>query len=143
MSIVSAKLGISKIAPKRSRVSKVSQLGYDEVPETESVPQKAVFTQSHRDRKTGMFGPPTPATCSPLYSLQEGSDAPKPLFETYDGPVLPAAPPKEGKTITQLLNLEDSIVTTTQFNYNAGIKPGPRAIKFSDMALASGDMFRS
>lgn len=139
MSIVSSLLGVVSVKATPPPTNAV-QFVYDEMPDSVSVSQKPTF--NGKCCKATCPPRPDPSTPYPLYSLQEGSECPRPLFQEYDGPVIPAAKPKVGNTITDLLKLQDTTSIEVPFNYQAGIRPAPRKIKIDSIAVQSSDLFR-
>lgn len=143
MSIVSGKLGVVEIGVNKYRrgIANAIQTKCDDVEDSLSVSQKPTFNSKCCKPNCPPIADPT--TPYPLYSLQQGSDFPKTFFQEYEGEKLPAAPPKAGNTITQLLQVEDTVGMEVPFNYKAGIRPGaPRTIKFDNVSLPSNIMFR-
>ena len=148
MSIVSAKTGMVVVpTTKRGAVNAV-QLGFDSVPDYEFAAQLPTYSKFRKIRAATPRAPPK-GTDVPVKFLQEGDDYPRAYSEEYSGEKLPAAKPTHAnfRTILEAMMSNDSGLGDTArdvpFEYNKGIKPAPRAIKFDEVAEPAGQMYRT
>lgn len=144
MSIVSAKLDTVGERMRKFQHLSAPQWGYDDVPITDCcAPQKPTVNQFRKIRVPSGNPRPAPKTNAPVMFEQEGADFQVFMTEEYDGKKLKGAEPTPARfSFADLLKNQDTVAMEVPFNYNAGMRPAPRGIKFSDIAEPSGNTFR-
>lgn len=145
MSIVSGMNDMLKASVKKQPGNAV-QWGFDSVPDFMNAPQLPTVNQFRKIRVPS--GNPRPApkgTEVPVKFKQEGDDYQRTECPMYDGTKLPPAPMKVSnfRELIEGLEQDQTITTDPPFDYNLGIKPAPRRIKFDQVAEPAAQMFRS
>jgi len=134
------------IKAQRHENANAVQLSFDAVPDYAFPPQLPTVNQFRKIRVPSIkVRPPPNGTDVPVKFLQEGDDYAR--TETYvpDSEKLkPAKQPLSDfrELLASMVGQEETYSRAVPFDYNAGIKPGPRGINFSEIAEPTGQMFR-
>jgi hypothetical protein len=143
MSIVSGMNDMLKASVKKQPGNAV-QWGFDSVPDVLNAPQLPTINQFRKIRVPSSNPRPAPkGTDIPVKFKQEGDDYQRTATEMFECTKLPVAPMKTSKMDFSMLLNETTMTTDPPFNYNLGIKPAPRRIKFDAITEPTGDLFRS
>ena len=145
MSIVSGMNDILKASVKK-QPSNAVQWGYDSVPDVANAPQLPTINQFRKIRVPSDNPRPSPkGTKVPVKFMQEGDNYARTETELFEGEKLKPAkqtPSNFRELIENMVATEQTITKDVPFDYNAGIKPGPRGIKFDQIVEPTGQMFR-
>lgn len=149
MSIVSGKTGMVVIPTRKRGEVNAVQLGFDAVPDYAFPAQLPTVNQFRKIRVPSFKVRPPPPGCDvPVKFKQEGDDYPRAYQEEYLGEKLPAAKETSAnfRSILETMMSNDSGLGDTSrdvpFNYNAGLKPAPRGIKFDAVSEPAGQTYR-
>ena len=145
MSIVSGLNDILKASVKK-QPSNAVQWGFDSVPDVANAPQLPTINQFRKIRVPSDNPRPSPkGTKVPVKFMQEGDNYARTETELFEGEKLKPAkqtPSNFRELIENMVATEQTITKDVPFDYNAGIKPGPRGIKFDQIVEPTGQMFR-
>ena len=143
MSIVSGLNDIIKVSVKKQPTNAV-QWGQDVVPDFANAPQLPTVNQFRKIRVPSANPRAPPPGCDvPVKFRQEGDGYQRPETEIFETTKLkPAVQKTSTMDFSALLNNQTE-TTNPPFDYNAGIRPSVRAIKFDSVAEPSPAMFRS
>jgi hypothetical protein len=146
MSIVSAMNGVVKVVAKKHPNGNAVQWGYDSVPDYAFAPQLPTINQFRKIRVPSGNPRPPPKGCDvPVKFSQEGDQYARTETELFEGEKLKPAkqtPSNFRELIENMVATEQTITRDVPFDYNAGIKPGPRGIKFDQIVEPTGQAFR-
>ena len=145
MSIVSGLNDMLKASVKK-QPSNAVQWGFDSVPDVANAPQLPTINQFRKIRVPSDNPRPSPkGTKVPVKFMQEGDNYARTETELFEGEKLKPAkqtPSNFRELIENMVATEQTITKDVPFDYNAGIKPGPRGIKFDQIVEPTGQMFR-
>lgn len=153
MSIVSAKDGMVAIPSKKRGAVNAIQWGQDVVPDYRFPEQLPTVNQFRKIRVPSGNPRPSPNGCDvPVKFKQEGDDYQRPETELFESTKLKPFEANFNVTLRQLIEGRQELQADT-FNveylkpgrgldYNAGIKPAPRAINFTNVVEPTGQQFR-
>lgn len=145
MSIVSGRNDMLNASVKKQPTN-VVQWGFDSVPDVANAPQLPTINQFRKIRVPS--GNPRPApkgTKVPVKFMQEGDDYQRTECEIFETTKLQPAkqtPSNFRELIEGMVAQDQTFSRDVPFDYNAGIKPSTRAIKFDQVVEPTGQMYR-
>jgi hypothetical protein len=154
MSIVSGLNDIMKVSVKKQPTNAV-QWGQDVVPDVENAPQLPTINQFRKIRVPSTNPRAPPKGCDiPVKFKQEDDGYQRPETEIFETTKLKPFQPNFDTTLRQLIEGRKELEADTYiYDYNRqgrsgalayelGIKPAPRAIKFSQISEPTPAMYR-
>lgn len=122
------------------------QWGFDSIADVANAPQLPTINQFRKIRVPSGNPRPSPkGTKVPVKFMQEGDDYQRTETEIFETTKLKPAkqtPSNFRELIEKMVAQEEVHTRDVAFDYNAGIKPGPRGIKFDQVVEPTGQAFR-